>query len=56
MRYAVYVTPASGVGGEWPRPARWNVTKTKANAYAAACRAIGQTPRVAPMREPDNQR
>jgi hypothetical protein len=48
MKYQVFVTPPSGVGGEWPRPARWNVSKRVAEAYAAACRAKGMAARVAP--------
>lgn len=46
MKYSVYVTPASGVGGEWPEPARRNVSRKVAEAYANACRAIGQKARI----------
>lgn len=48
-RYAVYITPASGVGGEFPRPARWNVGLLVARRYAAACRDLGQKARVVRM-------
>jgi hypothetical protein len=42
MTYKVYVCPASGVGGFWPRPARITKIKKVAERYASACRAIGQ--------------
>lgn len=48
-RYAVYITPASGVGGEFPRPARWGVGLSTARRYADACRARGQKARVVRM-------
>lgn len=48
-RYAVYITPASGVGGEFSRPARWNVGLLVARRYAAACRDRGQKARVVRM-------
>lgn len=50
--YEVYVTPASGVGGEWPRPARISSIKAVAERYAAACRGLGQLARVR-VREKD---
>ena len=44
--YRVYVTPASGVGGEFPQPARITKTKRIAVAYASACEALGQKTRI----------
>lgn len=48
-RYAVYITPASGVGGEFSRPARWDMGLSTALRYANACRARGQKARVVRM-------
>jgi hypothetical protein len=45
MRYNVFITPASGVGGEFPRPIPFP-NKSRAENYAKACRAIGQKARV----------
>ena len=46
--YACFVTPPSGVGGEFPMPARVGSRKTVL-AYAAACREkLGQKTRVVP--------
>jgi len=44
--YDVYITPASGVGGEFPEPARRNVSLPVARLYAAACRGLGQKARI----------
>lgn len=44
--HEVYVTPASGVGGEFPRPARWSSSRRVVELYADACRAIGQKARI----------
>ncbi len=52
MKYEVYVTPASGVGGEFPRPARTTQSKKTAEWYAEACRAIGQKARIHKRRRP----
>ncbi len=46
MIYEVYVTPASAVGGEFPRPARITRSKKTAERYAEACRSIGQKARI----------
>ena len=46
QRYNVYIAPASGVGGEFPQPARSNVSLKKARLYAAACRYLGQKTRI----------
>lgn len=46
MTYYVYVTPAGGVGGEFPQPARRSTSKSTCERYADACRAIGQRARV----------
>ena len=49
MKYACYVTPASGVGGEFPRPARI-ASKTVVRNYARACRErLGQKTRIVPL-------
>jgi len=46
MHWYVYITPASGVGGEWPWPLRFR-TRKKAELYAAECRArLGQKTRI----------
>jgi len=50
-KYVVYVTPASGVGGEFPKPARRNVGLFVARRYASVCRALGQKIRVVYERE-----
>lgn len=44
-RWLVWITPASGVGGEFPLPVP-SRTRKGAVAYARACRALGQTTRI----------
>lgn len=51
-KYCVYVAPAEGQS-EWPRPARWNVSRKVAELYADACRSKGQVARVAKMSDYD---
>lgn len=49
MTALVYITPASGVGGEFPVPIPFNLkqyTRRYVLAYAAACRRDGQQVRV----------
>jgi len=43
----VFITPASGVGGEFPVPLAFRSEK-RAHLYAEACQAIGQRTRVVP--------
>jgi hypothetical protein len=45
MKYNVFITPASGVGGEFPTPIPFP-SKKQAESYAKACQAIGQKTRV----------
>jgi len=45
MKANVFITPASRVGGEFPKPILFR-SRRKANLYAQACRAIGQKARV----------
>lgn len=45
----VYITPASGVGGEWPAPVRFDLKKTTkefVTNYAESCRAKGMKARI----------
>ncbi len=49
MRALVYVTPASGVGGEFPVPVSFSLksySRRYVLAYAEACRRRGQRVRV----------
>lgn len=51
-KWLVWITPASGVGGEYPIPIPCPNQKD-AQAYAAACRTCGQRARVsAPTPQP----
>jgi len=43
--WEVRITPASGVGGEWPRGLRHRTLK-QARLYAEACRRLGQKARI----------
>jgi len=45
MKYLVYITPESGVGGEWPRPLSFS-RLYKARNYARACRLKGMKTRI----------
>jgi hypothetical protein len=45
----VYITPASGVGGEFPVPVPFNLrhySRRYVRAYAAGCRRLGQGARI----------
>jgi hypothetical protein len=45
----VYITPASGVGGEWPTPIPFNLnrySRAYVEAYAEKCRSDGQKARI----------
>jgi hypothetical protein len=49
MKAFVYITPASGVGGEFPVPVPFDLkqySRRYVRAYAEACRRAGQGVRV----------
>lgn len=49
MKALVYITPASGVGGEFPFPVSFDLslyTRKYVRAYAEACRRFGKTARI----------
>lgn len=49
--YLVWITPASGVGGEFPIPVIFrNKSKRYVKAYARECREIGQKVRIERVR------